>query len=464
MPLPGRVTVSDRKSMKSVFVTAFKGVARTATQRKPSGARGLARLASKLRSRAEALVAAHDLGDHGPMRLVPVSVLCACLASASCGGDEFSPKNAAGAGGSAGATSAGGSAGKGAGGATAGAGGSSAGAAGSLAGAGGTAGAGGSSAGSAGAGGSDGGAAGSTATCHVPSSAKPVPAGTEEVLAVTDDPQPEYPVVDATHVYWTTDTTLWRIDKAGSCLQQLAIGGTQLENVVVDGGYAYVADTDAGKAYRVPIAGGAFETIVSGQGPMPTIAVDDTDIYWCRAGSGVARRAKDGSGNMQIIGTADPINHCFAIAVDASHVFVATSTGVLVRANKEMGSPLTQLDSATAAVEAKDPVFIGLYANRVYWTHWLNGPDSGGVRSVTTDGQGLASIVETHPESFATDGASAYWTIPYSPGGSIRKGYAALTTASDLVKNQQKPCGVAIDASHVYWVNYNDRTLRRALR
>ncbi|MBE7481964.1 MAG: hypothetical protein HS104_18545 [Polyangiaceae bacterium] len=232
---------------------------------------------------------------------------------------------------------------------------------------------------------------------------------------------------------------------------------------MLDAGYAYVADTSAGMARRVPIGGGTFQTVVSGQGPMQTVAVDATDIYWCRVGSGVARRPKDGSGSTQIIATGSPMNNCFAIAVDATYVYAATRNGALARALKQSNSPVTTLDSVTGTVTA-DPVYIGLFGNRVYWTHWLNNPDSGGVRSVTTAGQNLVSITEVHPEGFATDGSSAYWTIPYSPGGAIRRGYAALTTAENLVTNQLRPRGVAIDATHVYWTNFNDRTVRRALR
>lgn len=321
---------------------------------------------------------------------------------------------------------------------------------------------GGGTGGSGGSGGSSGGSGGTG--CVTQTSTKPPPSDGEQVLAITDEPQPEYPVVDATHVYWTTDTTLWRIDKAGTCLEQVATGGSQLEAVVLNDGYAYVADVTAGKVMRVPMTGGSFQDIVTGQAPLQTLAVDDTYVYWCRIGAGVARELKDGSGSIQIIATAVPVGQCVAIAADDNYVFAATRNGRLARTTKLPGSSVTEIDSVTGTFNTADPVYIALYQNRVYWTHWLNNPDGGGIRSVTKDGLSPVSIAETHPEGFATDGSSAYWTVPYSPGGRIRKGYAALTTASDLVTSQMRPRGVAIDATHVYWTNFNDRTLRRAPR
>jgi hypothetical protein len=128
------------------------------------------------------------------------------------------------------------------------------------------------------------------------------------------------------------------------------------------------------------------------------------------------------------------------------------------------GAP-TQIDQGVGAtVNTADPVYIALFANRVYWTHWLNAPDSGAVRSVTTDGQNPVVISAAHPEGIALDANWAYWALGYSPGGTIWKGYSALTTASTLVAGQERPRGVAIDATHVYWTNFADRTVRRMLR
>jgi len=388
---------------------------------------------------------------------VRTAVLVLVLTAAACGGEEFSVDATGGAGG----TASGGAAGTGAGtsGGAAGSGGTS--------GLGGTAGMG-ATAGSGGvAGGSGSGGAAGGGNCVMPSRAKPAPTNGEEVLAITDDKQPEYPVIDGGYVYWTTDTTLWRIDVGGTCLQALATGGAQMEGVAIHSGYAYVADSGAGTIRRVPVAGGPSSTIVSGQAPVQTVAVDDTHVYWPRPGAGIGRKPKDGSGSgFEIIaagGTA--LSRVFAVAVDADYVFVATRTPELLRMNKAAGSPVTVLDTVSASgINQNDPVYIALFGNRVYWTHWLNSPDSGAVRSVTRDGQNLVQIAEVHPEGIVTDGSAAYWTVGYPVTGRIRKGFAALTTASDLIVNQDRPRGVAIDNTHVYWTNFDDDTLRRAPR
>jgi hypothetical protein len=162
--------------------------------------------------------------------------------------------------------------------------------------------------------------------------------------------------------------------------------------------------------------------------------------------------------------TATPAGQCFSIAVDDTHVFAATRNGYLARADKDVApGPATTIDTAAGTVSNADPVAIALFGDRVYWTHWLNNPDSGAVRSVTKDGGDPLSIVELHPEGVAADGSDAYWALPYSPGA-VREATTTLASAADLAGGQSGPRGVALDATHVYWVNGADRTVRRALR
>ncbi|MBK7586181.1 MAG: hypothetical protein IPI67_39105 [Myxococcales bacterium] len=57
-----------------------------------------------------------------------------------------------------------------------------------------------------------------------------------------------------------------------------------------------------------------------------------------------------------------------------------------------------------------------------------------------------------------------YWAIGYSGTGSIRKSTSTFANPVTLVAGQARPRGVAIDATHVYWTNFEDRTVRRMSR
>lgn len=57
-----------------------------------------------------------------------------------------------------------------------------------------------------------------------------------------------------------------------------------------------------------------------------------------------------------------------------------------------------------------------------------------------------------------------YWALGNPSTGAIRKASVALSSPVTLAANQARPRGVAIDATYVYWTNFDDRTVRRILR
>lgn len=398
--------------------------------------------------------------------------MAVCAVAVACGGEEFATKGTGGAGGAGGASSGGvagqggsgasggssGSGGAGASGGTSGGGGTSSG---GTSGAGGTGGGTGGTGGGTGGSGGAGGAGGTGGTGCVAQGTKPAPAGGEQVLAITGDVQPEYPVVDNGFVYWTTNLTLWRVDVNGTCLQNLAtVSSGQLEGIAIDGGYVYVANTNASTIFRVPVAGGPVTPLVTNQAAQ-TVAVDATHLYWALPGAGIGRIPK-GGGAMEIVATTGA-GQAFAIAVDSTYVFAATRVGTLIRVPKGVSQPATQIDQAGGPVTNGNPVYLTLHEDRVFWTHLLSA-GGGAVRSVHKDGQGPVALPATYPEGVATDGTSAYWANGTSGTGTISKANASLTTPINLATGQDRPRGVAIDSTHVYWTNFGDRTVRRIAR
>jgi hypothetical protein len=99
--------------------------------------------------------------------------------------------------------------------------------------------------------------------------------------------------MDATTLYWTTDTKLQKLDKASPGDAPTSLGALQTaSSIAVDEAYVYVTDTEAGKVFRVCKSGGPMIEVASGQLDPRGIAVDASGIYWANRGSGSIMRAK----------------------------------------------------------------------------------------------------------------------------------------------------------------------------
>lgn len=307
-----------------------------------------------------------------------------------------------------------------------------------------------------GAGASAGGVAGG---CLVPSRAMPPAAENEEVIAVTDEDQAQYPNLVGSHVYWTTPTSVWRVPKAGGCLERVATGGSALRGLAVQDGFAYFVDSAAGKVRRAAVGGGEESVVASGQPGVQTIALDAAHAYW--AGPGIlARTALDGSGAVETLASSD-VEQAFAVAVDTSHAYWATRSGSVHRVPKTGGAS-TLVDSSAGLV-GTEPVYLTLFENRFYWS--FRTQSSGGVRTKTKLGSqsSLSAISDPHAQGIAVDGQNAYWARAEASGG-IRKGPAGLGSVSEHVAGQSRPAGVAVDATHVYWTNSGDASIRRSMK
>jgi hypothetical protein len=286
-------------------------------------------------------------------------------------------------------------------------------------------------------------------------------AGAGEVLAVTNaagDNIPEYPVLDSTHVYWSTTQSVWRVPKTGGCPAQLASGGGQLEGIAVSGQFVYYADSSLGAVRRASVNGGAIATIATGQSGVQTVAVDAQNVFWAARIAGAVRRGGSNPGVpcttscALIAQSIEP----FAIAESGLYVYWITRAGTAHRALK-IGGGLESLStsSGTAGV-----VHIGLYQNRIYWTYQHTG---GGVRSVTLEGLNpINSVAQADAEGVAVDGSNVYFARAAASGSVARVGAALVgATPAVIASDQAIPRGVAVDASHIYWVNGADGTVRR---
>jgi hypothetical protein len=205
------------------------------------------------------------------------------------------------------------------------------------------------------------------------------------------------------------------------------LGGPTL--LALDATNLFFADSGKGMIGRVAKTGGATQMLVSGEANVQGLAVDDTHVYWSSFVGNAIKRILKGGGAIEVVSAAsDPRT----LAVDSADVFWANQgTGKVLKAPKQGGGPITELNDSTLAV-IDDVKLDGDY---VYWgsgapyTNLLRArkDSSGSPEDVIGWGGSVIAFDQDYVYAGGTDGAGVYrrrkdlseptYTATYGDGG-----------------------------------------------
>ncbi len=268
------------------------------------------------------------------------------------------------------------------------------------------------------------------------------------VLAKNATP-PGFVAVDDHGVYWTlpdADGGVMRIDKDGGSRAPLvshvgALAITVHEGVVYYAGSIYLG--------MVPTDGGAPVTTLA---PVFTddIAADATRVFSTSEGTTSIVMSHD----LLLASSVETGNQgggLGGIAVDATHVYFAISSGTIRSLNK------TTLDVASSLPGQLSPEGVAVDENFVFWTNNGNGT----VQRAATNLAASVPIATTQnsPHRLALDKKNVYWA---NGGGTIMK-VDKLGAAPPvfLFTGPGGPRGIAVDAEAIYWTNESNNTVMK---
>jgi hypothetical protein len=254
------------------------------------------------------------------------------------------------------------------------------------------------------------------------------------VVLVSGEPGARGIAVDATHVYWTNQTT--------------------------------------GTIGRVPIAGGDPEWIATDQVSPYAIAVDDTHAYWSdQGGDAIMRTVKDGSESPTQVAVAyDPT----AIAIDGTHVYWAGSLGIYRTLKQD------PIDEEWLAQNEEKIGGLTVNSSHVYWTDhggWDEVGDTGNFVPMedmdpylegrvmrVAKGGGSAQVVvgaQEYPFGVDLDSQHVYWANGTAAGdeyteiNKIKRAPSGGGADEDLATMQEEPWSIVVLGD---WVYYGTKT------
>jgi len=243
--------------------------------------------------------------------------------------------------------------------------------------------------------------------------------------------------------------------------------------VVADMGGLTAAEGNTITAF--PLDGSGAPRVLASKVVLPiAVAVSATHAYWVDGGNvdrdnidGFVARAPLAGGAHTVLAAGE--RQPSGIAVDATHVYWArhdkTGHGEVVRMPVD-GGPIEVVSPGQDRVKR-----ITIVGSDVYWISWndLSGTRAAVRKAPVRGGPALdVAVAETRMCSMVLDGEAVYWSEPGevigtepSTSGRILKKALHGGEPVVLASGQDRPCHVAVDATHVY---FSTQSLERVKR
>jgi hypothetical protein len=281
----------------------------------------------------------------------------------------------------------------------------------------------------------------------------------QPVILATEVGEPTAIVVDATHVYWTNATSgdVRRVPIVGGAVETVfdgPAGSTLGEGLVRSGAdVIFTIDNGAGDGgiFRCPTSG------CGGGGPQPVVAplaapefvglLDGGVLLFSEQSNGgrVARCTLPCTSGLEVVAPSEGFPQFVASDGTAFYWSTLIPNGGNLRGRDDLASPPRDLVSGRFVRQVEVHGAEVLYAER-----------GSGLRAIPRDGGLVRKISEqtTDTQRFALDGDDVYFNDEIALGRILRCNVASCGDAGVAVAaSQDHPHAITTDKASVYWTN-----------
>jgi hypothetical protein len=298
-----------------------------------------------------------------------------------------------------------------------------------------------------------------------PAPTSPQPSDGEETIALSRQGRPLGLAVDATHVYWAdaAQGMVLKLAKQGGVATPVAMGQAEPSGVAVGDGVLCWTNTGDGTVRKVPVVGGALVTLASAQASPRSVTIAGGHAYFTTdewlmrvplsGGDAVSLKATNGD---------IPLGQGGAQGITSDGVLIyAAPYQILWPVDDDCDKPsFAGLCSADwyAGPVMRGGAVDGQSVFTAWGDPWASGTGDGSISASDDLGMAWLASDQTGPEAIAVDETHVYWvnTGTSASGftdGSVMKVPRSGGAPSVVAMNQRHPVAIAVDESFVFWTN-----------